>query len=141
MFDDDGARQVPAEAVTALETLTWGGDDPQTVNLGELGNYRIGSTGIGDGERLISAVSLRSANDAIAKKTAVVAAITVLAAVLAAAGTVALVRKALRPLRRVAATAAKAARIPLSERITGLPRACGAPTPTPTTRSASSARR
>jgi two-component system sensor histidine kinase TrcS len=115
MFDDDGPRQAPAEAVTALESLKWAGDDAQTADLGELGNYRIGSRDIGDGERLISAVSLRSANEAIAKKTAVVAAITVLAAVLAAAGTVALVRKALRPLRGVAATAAKAARIPLSD--------------------------
>jgi two-component system sensor histidine kinase TrcS len=114
MFDDDGAQQAPAAAITALESLNWAGGSPQTVDIGELGRYRVSSRVI-DGERLISAVSLRSANEVIAKKTAAVAAITIVAAVLAAAGTVALVRQALRPLRGVAATAAKAARIPLGD--------------------------
>lgn len=112
MFDDDGPQQAPAEATATLESLAWVGDGPLTADFGELGRYRVASLVVGEGERLISAVSLRSADEAIAKKTAAVAAITIIAAVLAAAGTVALVRQALRPLRRVAATAAKAARIP-----------------------------
>lgn len=114
-FDDDGAQQAPAEAITTLESLTWTGDEPQTVDIGELGDYRVASQVISDRERLISAISMRSANEAIAKKTAAVAAIAIVAAVLAAVGTVALVRQSLRPLRRVAATAAKAARIPLGD--------------------------
>ncbi|WP_131823005.1 histidine kinase dimerization/phospho-acceptor domain-containing protein, partial [Mycobacteroides chelonae] len=108
-------QQAPAEAITTLDSLTWAGDGPQTIDIGELGRYRVASKVIGDGQRLISAVSLRAANDAIATKTAAVAAITIAAAIVAAAGTVVLVRQALRPLRRVAATAAKAARIPLAD--------------------------
>lgn len=115
MFDDAGPRAAPAAAVAALESMTWAASGPQTVDFGELGHYRLASWVVGDGERLVSAVSLRSANQVIAKKTAAVAVITLVAAVLAAAGTVVLVRQALRPLRRVAATAAKAARMPLAD--------------------------
>lgn len=115
LFDDAGARQAPAAAVTTLDSMTWTDGGPRTVDFGELGDYRVASWVIDDGERLISAVSLRSANQAIATKTAAVAVITIVAAIVAAAGTVVLVRQALRPLRRVAATAANAARIPLAD--------------------------
>jgi two-component system sensor histidine kinase TrcS len=114
MFDDAGARQAPAAAIKALESMNGTDGGPQTVDFDDLGQYRVASW-IVDGERLISAVSLRSANQVIANKTAAVAVITIVAALLAAAGTVVLVRQALRPLRRVAATAAKAARMPLAD--------------------------
>jgi two-component system sensor histidine kinase TrcS len=114
MFDDEGARPADPQVAPALEAIDWAGDEPQSVDFGDLGRYRIASADGGDGQRLVSAISLRSATDAIAKKTAAVAAITLFAAVAAAAGTVTLVRRALHPLRRVAATAAKAARIPLA---------------------------
>lgn len=114
MFDDDGAYRAPAAAIAGLESLPRIGNQPETADLGDLGEYRIASAEVGTGERLISAVSLRSAHEVIAKKVKAVAAITLIAAVLAAAGTVLLVRRALRPLRRVAATAARAADIPLA---------------------------
>ncbi|WP_082943676.1 cell wall metabolism sensor histidine kinase WalK [Mycobacterium sp. 1274761.0] len=114
MFDDDGPHRAPEEAVTALESLHQIGTQPTTVVLGDMGAYRIAGVDGGNGERLISAVSLRSAHEVIATKVKLVAAITIIAAVLAAAGTVLLVRQALRPLRRVAATAASAADIPLA---------------------------
>ena len=115
MFDDSGALQVPADAVAKLESLTWESSRPQTINLGDLGLYRVDSTEGADGQRLVSAMSMRTATVTIAKKTAAVAVITIVAAVLAAAGTVVLVRQTLRPLRRVAATAAKAAQLPLAD--------------------------
>ena len=114
IFDDTGPRRAPSDAVTALAAIKWSAAGPQTVDLGSLGRYRVASADGGQGQRLVSAISLRSASEAIAKKTVSVAVITVLAAVLAAVGTVTLVRRALRPLRRVAATAARAARIPLT---------------------------
>ncbi|WP_445168557.1 sensor histidine kinase [Mycolicibacterium sp. Dal123E01] len=114
-FDDDGASPAPAEAVAALETIRWSGDALQSVDFGALGRYRVASTVGGQGQRLVSAISLRGATEAIAKKTLLVAAITLVAAILAAAGTVTLVRRTLQPLRRVAATAARAARIPLAD--------------------------
>ncbi|OBB03931.1 two-component sensor histidine kinase [Mycobacteriaceae bacterium 1482268.1] len=114
MFDDDGPHRAPDDAITALESLDQIGSQPTTVDLGDLGAYRIAGVDGGTGERLISAVSLRSAHEMIATKVKLVAAITLIAAALAAAGTVLLVRQALRPLRRVAATAARAADIPLA---------------------------
>lgn len=115
IFDDDGPRPAPPGAVRALQAMATDAGRLQTVDFGDLGPYRAGSRDSGDGQRLVSAVSLRSAREAIATKTAAVAAITVIAAVLAAVGTVIVVRRALRPLRRVAATAAKAARLPLAQ--------------------------
>jgi two-component system sensor histidine kinase TrcS len=109
MFDDAGPRPVPASAIAGLEAANWVGSGTQTVDLGAGSAYRVASADIGGGVRLISAISLRSADQAIAKKTAAVVVITIAAAMLAAAGTVVLVRRALRPLRRVAATAARAA--------------------------------
>ena len=114
-FDDDGPRPASAATVAALQTRDWADGDPRTVDGGEAGAYRAASTTAGDGSTLVAAVSLRAAQDAILRKVIAVVAITVAAALLAAGGTVALVRRSLRPLRRVAATAARAARLPLTE--------------------------
>lgn len=109
MFDDSGPRQVPADAIARLAKTTATGDRPQTMDIDDVGVYRVAASDIGDGTRLLSAVSLESATEQIAAKTAAVIAITMVAAVVAAAGTVAIVRHALRPLRRVADAASKAA--------------------------------
>jgi two-component system sensor histidine kinase TrcS len=112
-FDDDGPRQAPPEAIAALESLTWTDAAPRSVDFGELGDYRVASVDGSSGTQLVSAVTLRSAYQAITNKTLAVAIIAACAAALAALGTAFLVRQTLRPLRRVAATAAKAARLPL----------------------------
>ncbi|OFJ51787.1 two-component sensor histidine kinase [Mycolicibacterium grossiae] len=114
-FDDDGPRPAPEAAIRALESLRWTDGAPRTVDLGDLGRHRVAGLDRGDGTRLISAVSLESAEAAILQKIGAVALITALAAAVAAVGTVLLVRRELRPLRRVAATAARAARIPLGD--------------------------
>nr|MDT0524580.1 histidine kinase dimerization/phospho-acceptor domain-containing protein [Streptomyces sp. DSM 41633] len=67
----------------------------------------------GDGDVLVSGVSLDSANLVIARKTVTVAVMIVIALIVTALGTIAVVRIALRPLSRVAATAAKVATLPL----------------------------
>ena len=114
-FSDGDTRVAPASAITPLESADWRENAPQTIKLGELGNYRVASVEMGGGERLVSAVSMESAQGIVAKKTVAVVAITIGAAVFAAVGTIVLLRQALRPLRRVAATAAKAARMPLAD--------------------------
>jgi two-component system sensor histidine kinase TrcS len=115
VFSDGDTEAAPAAAVDSIEALDWSDVSPRTVELGDLGKYRMASSDAGSGERLVSAVSLENANRAVAAKSVGVIGITVLAALFAGFGTVILLRWALRPLRRVAATAAKAARMPLAD--------------------------
>jgi two-component system, OmpR family, sensor histidine kinase TrcS len=115
VFSDGDAKLGPAAAMTPIETADWRNGDPRTITLGELGSYRVASLDAGGGERLVSAVSMESANQVVAKKTVAVVVMTIAAALLAGIGTVVLLRQALRPLRRVAATAAKAASLPLAD--------------------------
>lgn len=115
VFSDADTDEAPAAALVPIASQDWGDGAPRTVELGALGNYRVASVAVDGGARLVSAVSMESANRVVANKTVAVIGITLAAAVLAGIGTVVLLRWALRPLRRVAATAAKAARIPLAD--------------------------
>ena len=68
----------------------------------------------GDGdEKLVTGVSRQPAWEAVTRETAIVAGMTALALVITALCTFAIVRFALRPLDRVAATAAEVATLPL----------------------------
>jgi two-component system sensor histidine kinase TrcS len=115
VFSDGDTEDASASATAPIEASDWSSDAPRTIDMGDMGNYRAASVDVGDGERLVSAVSMESANRVVAKKTVAVIVMTVAAAVLAGIGTVVLLRRALRPLRRVAATAAKAASMPLAD--------------------------
>ena len=115
VFSDGETRTASDGAVAALQAQNWSDTAPRTVRLNGSGNYRVASTELDNGERLVSAVSMESANRMVAQKTVAVVGITLAAAVLAAVGTVLIVRSALRPLRRVAATAATAAKMPLAD--------------------------
>ncbi len=103
----------PPDALVALGSITWETGDPVTVDLGELGPHRVGSRDLGGGERLVSAVSLEDAHRTLKHNTLIVVGLVLLALVATAAGTVAVVRYALRPLRRVAAIAGQVASQPL----------------------------
>ena len=113
LFGDDGPAPAPGSATSTLEAMRWT-TAPQTVDFGDMGKYRVGSVETADGQRLISAVSMRSATQVLTKKTLAVVVLTAVAALVAAVGTVVLVRQTLRPLRRVAATAARAANVSLA---------------------------
>ncbi|MCT7657437.1 sensor histidine kinase [Mycobacterium deserti] len=107
------ARPAPEAAVGAIADMSWSGVEPRTVELPGLGWYRmVGRPGDGD-ELLVTGVSRTPAWEAMIRETALVAGMTVLALVITAMSTVAIVRFALRPLRRVAATAAEVASLPL----------------------------
>ena len=88
---------------------------PRTVHLGgELGNYRVVAVAADDGDVLVIGLPLASTGDAVLRLVAVEVAAGLLA-VLAAAGAGFLVlRRTLRPLHRVAATAGRVAELPLS---------------------------
>ena len=90
-------------------------DGPRTSHgqTSGLDYYRmVGRPGDGD-EVLVTGVSRKPAWDAVTRETAIVAGMTTLALLLTALCTVAIVRFALRPLGRVAATAAEVATLPL----------------------------
>ena len=113
MYADGEPSSVPPDAVAALEAITWESGDARMVRLGGLGDHEVGSRDLGNGKRLLSAVSLKDANQTLSRYALIVAGLVVLALILAAAATVALVTGALRPLRRVSAVAGQVASLPL----------------------------
>jgi len=114
VFSDEDTEPAPAAALGPIEAASWHDDEPQTIELEGLGSYRMISSELDSGQRLVSAVSMEAANRVVAERTVTVVASTIAAALLAGFGTVLVVRWALRPLRRVAATAARAAKMPLA---------------------------
>jgi two-component system, OmpR family, sensor histidine kinase TrcS len=111
-FSDGAAGPAPPAAVATIAGLSWS-TEPRTVELPGLGWYRMeGRPGDGD-EVLVTGVSRTPAWEAMVRETAIVSGLTALAVLLTALSTVAIVRFALRPLRRVAATAAEVASLPL----------------------------
>lgn len=113
LFGDGEAGPVPAEALTELVERT-DASEFDTEGLENLGLYRVTSRPAGPGEVLLTAASLREASAAAANETVVVVVLTALALIVTAFGTLAIVRVALRPLGRVAATAAEVATLPLN---------------------------
>jgi two-component system, OmpR family, sensor histidine kinase TrcS len=112
-FVDGEARRAPDETVAKIGELSWVGGEQRTVRLPELGYYRMVARP-GDGnEILVTGVSRKPAWDAMTRETMIVTGITALALLITATCTIAIVRFALRPLDRVASTAAEVATLPL----------------------------
>ena len=112
-FVDGEARPVPEMAIGAIAETSAAGAAPRTVELPGLGWYRMVSRpGDGD-EMMVTGVSRTPAWNAMVRETVIVSAMTALALLVTAMSTVAIVRFALRPLRRVSATAAEVATLPL----------------------------
>ncbi|UXA19888.1 HAMP domain-containing sensor histidine kinase [Mycobacterium sp. SMC-4] len=112
-FGDGEAQTAPPAAVEKIAAMSWMDPQPQTVEIPELGWYRMAGRPNGGGEVLVTGVSRAAAWDAMIRETAIVVGITALALALTALCTVGIVRFALRPLRRVAATAAEVTGLPL----------------------------
>ncbi|MDG4664967.1 HAMP domain-containing sensor histidine kinase [Mycobacterium sp. 236(2023)] len=112
-FGDGDARQAPPSAVATIAEQSWVDPQPRSIELPGLGWYRmVGRPGDGN-EILVTGVSRTPAWDAMVRETAIVSGMTAIALVITALSTVAIVRFALRPLRRVAGTAAEVAALPL----------------------------
>lgn len=112
-FTDGEPVPVPPEVVAELEDISWRSGEPRKVTLSGLGEHQVGTRDLGGGERLVSAVSLKSANETLIRNALIFAGLLVVALILTAAATVILVRRALRPLRRVAEIAGHVATLPL----------------------------
>ncbi len=112
-FVDGEARPAPQQALDAIAAAADEGSAPRTVVLPGLGWYRMVSQPGDRDEVLVTGVSRTAAWNAIVRETVIVSVMTALALLVTALSTVAIVRFALRPLRRVSATAAEVATLPL----------------------------
>ncbi len=113
VFSEDEPRPAPVDVIAAVEAQSWTYGPPRSEQLGGLGSYRMDSRAA-NGDRLVAGVSLNLANRTVAVRTVTALVLLVAALLLTAALTVSVVRYALRPLLRVAATAATVARMPLT---------------------------
>jgi two-component system, OmpR family, sensor histidine kinase TrcS len=114
VFFEDDPRPAPPDVVAAIEARSWSDGLPHTVTLGSLGSFRVDSESAGD-YRLIVGVPLNLATRTVARRIVTVAVFLVAVLLVTAVLTTSVVRYALRPLRRVAATAAEVAGMPLSD--------------------------
>ncbi len=112
---DDSGRTVSltTEQLTRLATVPVGGE-PTTVDLGgTLGDYRVAIQRTGDGDSLVVGLPLDSVDETVLRLTILIAIIGVLGVGGAAIVGAIVVRVALRPLERVAATATRVSELPL----------------------------
>lgn len=87
---------------------------PHTRDLGgELGRYRLQAVQVNDGTIAVTGLPMDNVSDTVFRLAAIITAVTVAGLALAAMVGAAIVRLTLRPLRRVAATAAQVATMPL----------------------------
>src|SRR5271170_405821 len=113
VFFEDDPRPAQPDVIAAIKAQPWHDGELRTVKLGSLGSFRASSQSAGPHDQLVVGVSLELANKTI-KRRIVSATILLVAALLVTAGlTTLVVGYALRPLRRVAATAAEVASTPL----------------------------
>ena len=96
---------------SALAGVTAGGA-PRTVDAGSLGTYRVVGVASGD-DVLVTGVPLSGLEATQRRLVAVELVVAVLAVLLAGLAAAVVVRRSLRPLRRVAATAAQVSAMPL----------------------------
>jgi two-component system sensor histidine kinase TrcS len=115
MFSDGEPAVAPADVVAGIEGHQWQRQSgaAETVLLGDKGSYRMHGTARGPNDMLISGVSDAPGGRAVDSMTMTFVSLILAALVVAALGTVLMVRGALRPLARVTATAATVATLPL----------------------------
>src|SRR5271170_42661 len=114
VFFEDDPRPAQPDVIAAIKAQSWRDGELRTVKLGRLGPYRMSSQQSGPDGKLVVGVSLDLVNKTISRRI-ISATVLSIAALLVTAGLTALVvGYALRPLRRVAVTAAEVAGAPLT---------------------------
>lgn len=111
--DDPASAQPDAQARAALARLRPDGT-PRTVHLPGLGGYRLLAVHGDDGDTLITGLPMHPVDDTIERLVGIEAVVFAIALLLVAGIGALAVRLALRPLNRVADTAARVADLPLS---------------------------
>jgi two-component system, OmpR family, sensor histidine kinase TrcS len=113
VFSEDEPKAAPPDVIRAIEAHSWTDGSPHTVRLGSLGVHRVASRADGS-DLLVVGVSTQLADKIMARKYITTALLVAGALVITAGLTVWVVGYTLRPLRRVAATAAEVAAMPLT---------------------------
>jgi len=114
VFSEAEARPASADVVRAIQAQRWTDGPPRTEHLGSLGSYRVDSR-VDGSDVLVAGVSLNLADRIIARKQLTTTVLIAAALVVTAGLTVWVVGYTLRPLRRLAATAAEVAAMPLTD--------------------------
>lgn len=114
VFSEDEPQPAPPDVIQAIKTQSWTNGMPRTEKLGRLGSYLIDSRTEGS-DLLVAGVSLSLANQIITRKNITTTVLVSTALIVTAGLTTWVVGITLRPLRRVAATAAEVAAMPLTE--------------------------
>ena len=117
LFSDTGAVLLTDDVTDAIEAAVAvaaqdGGN--RTLDLGHLGSYRI-ATIVNPTEVLVAGAPLAAADAALVRQGWAIGILTVVALLVTVAGTIVVVRVALRPLARVVDTAVAVAGQPLAE--------------------------
>ncbi|MGA9491031.1 MAG: HAMP domain-containing sensor histidine kinase [Mycobacterium sp.] len=109
VFFQDDPRPASPDVVTAIRAQPWRDGQVRTVKLSRLGSFRVSSQNVGADDQLVVGVPLDLANRTINRR--ILSTVVLLVAALLVTGglTALVVGYALRPLRRVAATAAEVA--------------------------------
>ncbi|ABP54582.1 ATP-binding region, ATPase domain protein domain protein [Salinispora tropica CNB-440] len=128
----EGGERIAPEKVAALGSLV-PNTGPHTVDLGDLGEYRAIARQWRDGEVTAFALPLTEVQETVMRLVVAQAGVAGAGLVVAGATGALLVRRTLRPLRRVAATATRVSELPLDRGEVTLPvRVPGADTDTRT---------
>ncbi|HEY3437637.1 MAG TPA: HAMP domain-containing sensor histidine kinase [Actinotalea sp.] len=114
-FDQTGAYQSLSSAqAQTLQAVSRDGQ-PHTVELDGLGEYRVEATTSADGDLVVTGLSTAETTATVRDYLVVEGAVALTGIVLAAVIGTALVRRELRPLQRVAATATRVSELPLHQ--------------------------
>lgn len=113
VLDDTGSLQpLPTDQAADLAAVPADGH-PHTRRIGDRGDYRMLATRMPDGDVLMTGLPLASVQTTLWQNAAVELAVAGAALALTTAIGAVIVRRALRPLRRVAATATRVSTLPL----------------------------
>jgi two-component system, OmpR family, sensor histidine kinase TrcS len=114
VFYETDPRPAPPDVIQAIKSLPLHDNELRTTKLASIGQYRVSSQTTAGGDILVVGVSMDLVNKTINRRI-VSATVLSVAALLVTSGLTALVvGYALRPLRRVAVTAAEVATTPLT---------------------------
>ncbi|WP_371786419.1 sensor histidine kinase [Streptosporangium subroseum] len=116
-----GQPQPDVSALNATLLSVPVGTAPHSYDLGDLGDYRLVARGMPDGAVLITGLPLAETQETLYLVAAVVGGVTVLVLLAVGYAGVVIVRRALRPLSRVAATATRVSQLTLDRGEVELP--------------------
>jgi len=114
VLSNDGSLKILPGSVASVLTKVPIDGHAHTVGISSHGDYRVLATMTSGGDVLITGLPLNDLNRTLHRLIAIEVAVAVTALIVATAAGFFIVRRTLRPLRRVAATAARVSVLPLA---------------------------